>query len=665
MIAQNKQQITQIADLLKQGNLQQSVEAYRKQVEQFDLQTQQWLNSWFGLCLLSGYTELLECDFPDTAIINDYAFARQALDAYCQNQETSAVQLLLRKLSYDSPYKDFRLIVSTLLDIDDAPACLTKLGAIAQSSPYHQIVELIGLAIGHMNDPIDPAEFNQEIQQFIAALRSHDSASDQQLLVEILTPQLRFEWLMEHSNVVDATTAQSMLLNLLVDYPQGMEVYQSRFGELADLERLRLQALASERSGDWDKAAGLWEDCLEAIDLQQLAQGKAMQQLISQRAIECKDHDRDTNPQQQVSILEQRIQKNPDDSETCLKLLAHYRTTGDEESYRDLVKQAIVRFPQHPVIVATAVENATETVEFEDAARLAGDLLETDALNQETRRLLIQAYMSYADKLALRGQRYATQTILDQAEALERPKPSGVVALHRALMHYVVGEESKAEQQVELGCTQLGSYLNGYTQMVAETARLGFKKKYTKQYHKLIRSLAGYQPDAEEIVTLMRLLHDYTSDSRIDSHELLSVLRPFLHQSLEGNYSNDQLRLICTTLDQMNAYEDLHRVALSASQRNQKTDAEFEYLRILGITRGDPAQINSEDSIVLEHLLDRLAEENPQLRARITEFLNANLLPGSTTLASNIDQGISPTTQNNTDMSFGTIVTTIKRLFNQ
>jgi hypothetical protein len=335
---------------------------------------------------------------------------------------------------------------------------------------------------------------------------------------------------------------------------------------------------------------------------------------------------------------------------------------GDEGAYKKLVKQAILQFPQHPVIVAAAVENATEVAEFEDAARLASNLLENDTLNQDARRMLIQAYMSYADKLALRGQRYATQTILDQAEGLERPNPSGVVSLHRALMHYVVGEESKAEQQVELGCTQLGSYLNGYIQMAAETARLGFKKKYTKQYLKLIRSLVGYQPDAEEIVSLIQLLANYTKDSRIDSNELLSALSPFLQRSLESDFSNDQLRLICTTLEQINAYEDLHQVALNASQRNDQADAEFEYYRIVGITRGNPAQINTEDSVVLEQLLDRLVEENPQLRARITEFLNANVLTGSATEQIDADYGLSP---NNTEISVDGIYSTIKRLFNQ
>ncbi len=36
----------------------------------------------------------------------------------------------------------------------------------------------------------------------------------------------------------------------------------------------------------------------------------------------------------------------------------------------------------------------------------------------------------------------------------------------------------------------------------------------TKQYLKLIRSLVGYQPDAEEIVSLIQLLSGYTNDSR-------------------------------------------------------------------------------------------------------------------------------------------------------
>jgi hypothetical protein len=201
--------------------------------------------------------------------------------------------------------------------------------------------------------------------------------------------------------------------------------------------------------------------------------------------------------------------------------------------------------------------------------------------------------------------------------------------------------------------------------MVAETSRLGFKKKYKKQYLKLMRSLAGYQPDAEEIVSLVQLVASYTNNPDIDSNALLGVLRVFIHQSLGGEYSNDQLRLICTRLEQINAYEDLYAVALSASQRNHQADAEFEYYRIIGITRGNPGQISSEDSVVLEQLLDRLAEQNPQLRARITEFLNANLMAGHARFDIDADINLPSTPQNNVDMSVNGVLSTIKRLFGQ
>ncbi|MEE9345564.1 MAG: hypothetical protein V3U88_08150 [Methylococcales bacterium] len=655
--------IQQIVDLLKQGHCQQSAELYHQQSNQLDAQAQQWLDSLFGLALLSGQNQLLQSVSPDSAVINDYAAAKRALEAYSQNQNAQVVQELLRKLSYDSPYKDLRLIVSTLLDIDNSPESLNKLGAITKTSPYSQITELIRLAVDHSTDDLEPTGLglSLEEQQLIMALRGHNTQPDQ-LLPHDSTPQQLFKWLMANPIVLDSTTQQSMSLNLLVNYPEGLDIYQERFGNLVDFDVLRLQALASEQSGDWSSAARWWDDCLQTVDSQQAEHREAMRQLIEQRVNQCNDQSGYDNPQQQASILEQRLQNNPDDNATCLKLLAHYRTAGDDQAYKQLVKQAITQFPQHPGIVAAAVGNATETVEFEEAARLARTLLDNDALNQDTRRMLIQAYLSYADKLALRGQRHASQTILDQTEALERPEPSGVVSLHRALMHYVVGEESKAEQQIELGCTQLGSYLNGYTQMAAETARLGFKKKYTKQYLKLIRSLVGYQPNAEEIVSLIQLLANYTKDSRIDSNELLSVLSPFLQRSLESDFSNDQLRLICTTLEQINAYEDLHRVALNATQRNDQADAEFEYYRIVGITRGNPAQINTEDSVVLEQLLDRLAEENPKLRTRIIEFLNANVLTGSATKQGDTDYGIAP---HNTDISVDGIFSTIKRLFNQ
>lgn len=657
--------IQQIIDLLRQGDFHQSTEYYHSQSDQFSSEIKQWFDSWYGLCLLSEQSDSLQCVFPNKAVVDDYPTAKQALDAYCQNQAATEIQQLLRKLSYDSPYKDFRLIMSTLLDIDNTPECLHKLDSIAQSSPYHQIAKLIDLAVGGSTAMSDPAAFNSETQQFIAALGNHNTQPDQQPFAEGSTAQHKFEWLMKHSVADHPTNVQSMLLSLLVDYPLGVDAYQARFGALTEFELLRLQALASERDGDWGSAAQYWNDCLHAIDFQQDNQAEAIRHLIEQRANQCSDQCGYDNPQHQLSILEQRFQKNPDDSETCLKLLTNYRTSGDDQGYKQLLKQAITQFPQHPAIIAAAVEHASDTVEFEDAARLASNLLEHDALNQNARRLLIQSYLRYADKLALRGQVNSSTTILDQTEALERPKPSGLVSLHRALMHYVTGEEFKAEQAVEIGCTQLGSYLYAYVQMAAETARLGFKKKYTKQYLKLIRSLAGYQPDAEEIVELMQLLSDYTSDARIDSNELLSVVRPFVHQSLEGEYSHDQLRLICTILENINAYEDLHQVAQNASQRNDQANAEFEYYRIVGITQGNPAQINADDSLVLEQLLDRLTDQNPQLRLRITEFLNANLLTGSTILDTDAEHSMMPTSQNNTDMSIGGILTTFKRLFNQ
>lgn len=654
-----------IIDLLRQGDFNQSIERYHSQFEQFSSEIKQWFDSWYGLCMLSGKSDLLQCIFPNKAVVDDYLAAKQALDAYCQNQAAPEIQQLLRKLSYDSPYKDFRLIMSTLLDIDNTPECLHKLDSIAQSSPYHQIAKLIDMAIGGSEETCDSAELNSESQLFIVALGRHKTQPGQQLFAEDSTAQHKFEWLMKHSTAHDPSTVRSMLLSLLVDYPLGVDAYQSKFGTLTEFEQLRLQALASERNGDWGRAAQYWNDCLQAGDLQDDRQAEAIRHLIEQRANQCSDQCEYDNPQHQLSILEQRFQKNPDDSETCLKLLVNYRSNGDHQAYKQLLKRAIKQFSQHPAIVAAAVENATDAVEFEDAAGLASNLLENDALNQNTRRLLIQSYLRYADKLALRGQVNAATTILDQTEALERPKPSGLVSLHRALMHYVTGEETNAEQAVEIGCTQLGSYLYGYVQMAAETARLGFKKKYTKQYLKLIRSLAGYQPDAEEIVDLMQLLSDYTSDTRIDSSELLSVLRPYVHQSFDGDYSNDQLRLICTILEKIDAYEDLYTVALNASQRNNQADAEFEYYRIVGITQGNPAQINGEDSVVLEQLLDRLTEENPQLRARITEFLNVNLLTGSALLDSDGEHSMMPTIQNNTDISVGGILTTFKRLFNQ
>jgi len=655
-------EVDALLDLLAEGNAQQAMAAYHALVVHLHPQTKQWLESVLGLYELAG-NHLLTQGMAGTALAEDSAYALKALNSYCQNEEAQTVRDWLRKLSYNSAYRDFRLILATLLEFEKPTASLTRLERVSASSPYTGIVRLIRLSAGNSDTQTESSRLNANERQFIHALRTQQRTVSQSEFSTDAKPEQVFEWVLENADVFDPAIYNSLLINLLVDAPSALDTYQTRFGKLSTFELSRIQALASEQSGDWPSAIQSWTDCLQSSELQHLDNSEVTKQLILQRISDCHAQTDDDDPTQRISILEQRYHQNPDDLDACRELLEHYQSTLQTQAFNQVLKQAVERFPDNADIVAIAVEQAANTAEFEQAAVLARHLLNDDSLNPGTRRLLIQAYLSYADKLALRGQSHAALTLLEQTEALERPKSSGIVSLHRALVYYVIGDETRAQQSVEQGCRHLGSYLTGYFIMAIETNRLGFKAKYKKQYLKLIQSLVGYRPDPEEMVFLIQRLWDNTKDANIDNADLIAVLSPFLQQSLNTEFNAEQLLFICETLEQMNVYEALHLVALNACQRAGFNHHEFEYYRIVGATQGNPAQINLDDYQQLEQLLDDLPETNPQLQSRITAFLNANLAAGTNNDRAFAEHGISPALNQHAAMKPTDLLSTIKRLF--
>ncbi|HFD11330.1 MAG TPA: hypothetical protein ENJ32_02505, partial [Crenotrichaceae bacterium] len=275
--------IHQIIELLAAGNGQLAVTSYHEIVDQISDQTQYWFESLFGLYALSSDDDVLFEQSLSTRFIEDSVIAKQALEFYCQNQNPHAVQQLLRKLSYDSPYSDFRRIISTLLDIVNAPRGLDRLDGIDALSPYRRIAGLIQLAAGYSTGMLVLAEFSPVEQQFIQALICQTKAALQPLCLPSFTPQQLFEFLLNNAEVFEEEILQKLLTNLVVDYPAGLDAYRQHDDQLSEFECFRLQALASERSGHWENAASLWSHCIQTLDQINIEDYEVARQLILQR----------------------------------------------------------------------------------------------------------------------------------------------------------------------------------------------------------------------------------------------------------------------------------------------------------------------------------------------------------------------------------------------
>jgi hypothetical protein len=216
----------------------------------------------------------VEQALPATAPLRQQkALAQAALQAYFSGQSEAEVRERLRAISFRSPYRDLRQLLSALLksesDPIEADVLLARI-AVEASSPYANLATIIHTVSAGTSrvTPFSTLTHNQS--DFAASLLGLDQRQQRLLkqsagLRDQHNDKALLNLIVGNLDVLAHQQAQRAALATLIDYPQGHGLYSKHFGIPSEFEQKRLQALHAERNSATEDAEARWQQCADAL----------------------------------------------------------------------------------------------------------------------------------------------------------------------------------------------------------------------------------------------------------------------------------------------------------------------------------------------------------------------------------------------------------------
>ncbi len=611
--------------LLRSGQYAKAMRAYQEYAAR--LTSADGVETLLAALALAGQKDVLQALPADAPLRTHLAAAQAALRAYSQGEAEEVVRERLKVLSIRSPYRDLRQTLAALLKLETDPAgALTLIERMPATSPYQDLVELV--RTGAARDParallaLDPALHEPasgllgldapQLKLLKDWARLNDSPSD----------KAKFEFITAHLALFDREQARRGGLALLLAYPQGLKLYNQRFGPLSPFETQRLQALRAERAEQLADALRAWQACANhALQDTSDPDHSLTAALILRHMAELleKEDSGWDDGQRLRDCLEQSLRFDPDDRDVYLRLAGLHQEVGNDKDYHHWVEQAVKHFPDDPAALLAAVKTATARKAHKKAASFAARVLELDPINSKARAVLINAHLAHARK-QMRAEKYAlAEKELNSASQLERDKTrTGVIEINRGLLALQQRQYDRGRQWLREGVRLAGSPVLGWLRLAVEALRLK-------------REPADFQRDAElgdprklsinraDLLVLARAINAYHEEEDLkDLGTVLEDLEQPLRRAIKTLTSEDDLLLVCECLHQAPHY-DLLEYAATRALELQPHRALFIYYQVYGRAKGKPYQMKGRDDDRLEDALKRAAATRDHRSAVLIE----------------------------------------------
>lgn len=595
------------------------------------------LDSVLAVLALSGQKEVLQALPPDAPLRQHLAAAQAALHAYCQGGGEAEVRPHLQAISFRSPYRDLRQVLSALLKLDNDPtAAPSLLERLPPPSPYQALAEVIRACTGGLSVPallaLDPAQ--RELASTLLGLdpRQIKLLKQWSQLGDKPSDKAKFEFITGNLALFDRERARRACLALLPIYPHGLRPYTTLFGPLPPFEVHRLQALRAEWEHNLDGALQNWRTCADLLKADTSnPDGRLMAALILRHLVqllERVDTSRDTR--QRISdYLEESLRFDPDDRDSYLKLATLHQQAGNDKEYHQWVERAVKRFPNDSQVLLAAVATATARKAHKKAAGFAARVLELDPINSKARNVLIGSHLAHARKLIQAGKYSLAAKELDTAGQLEREHArSGLIEINRALLAFHQEQHDRLRQGLQEAVRLIGSPLLAWLRLAVEAYCLDLEPSAFFDYL-AVPELSRLTATRNDLLTLVQIVNGYREEG-VDclSGVLESVEKP-LKRAIKTLDNSDDLLALCECFLQVPHYELLEYAATGAL-KHQPQRPLFVYYQVYGRAEGDLEKVKDRDYDRLEDALEQAhAAKDARTSMLIDRFLSQDLFPRS------------------------------------
>jgi len=548
------------------------------------------------------------------------AVAREALATWVNGASAEEMDRQLSRISLRSAFKPARLLLKCLTaGPQDADRTRQLLETIRPGSPFFPFKQAVEAAVigGSALDAGGWARLAPVQRTFVAETRGLP-AEAAELLVRFseaarIGPGALFAYLLKQPDLPQ-TEVRSACLNLLPQIPDRLPQFEKSFGPLSKLEQCRIQALAAEARGDWEKAERSWRATAAAIaseggEQAKLAQGVIFRHLARLAA----DHSEIEGDgyglldDAVIFYLQRSHETDPEHIPTVLELIRLYREGGRHSDWHRVVDDAIQHFPDDSQMLLQATESAVARKAYKKAAGFARRLLQIDPINPGVRRQMIELQVAHARKQVRAKRPDLAAKELSGAAEWDRPDaPSAVLRIARGLVALQTGQEGQAEAWLREGVNLAGGGVAGWFQVAleAELMKSGSRARLRVELARARET----PPSKDAVMAIVAVLgRPEAGENKRAVSELLLAMHAWLLQAAAFRWSPAEFQALAEMFARAEAF-DLLQEYTRAAHRREPAEPTLRFYEIVARTRGEASRLSISEMDALEQMANAAAD---------------------------------------------------------
>jgi len=577
------------------------------------------LTALLGLLTLTEHPEFQRYLTKESVFMTHLHIAQTALQAYEDNDQ-DILKKSLKQIPFHSAFKDLRTLINVAQSATESAIFLSKIPA---SSAYQQAAQLLSTSTQQGSQLAQKlSDFNYQQRTLITTIKGLNSK--QQAFIEDLIQQnaplsdkLKFSLAIQYLSLLDEKDAEYFCKAMLVNYPAGLNEFNTHFSPLSDFEENRLKALAYEQANNSVDAEEYWLQCVEILINK--GAGNDLKIALILRHIAGQNPDAELQNQ----YLIESLKYDPEDLASYLHIV-NYFEQHDEDDYQHWLSSSIEKFPQQIEVLNMAIREATRNKSYKQASHYALQLLKADPLNTFAKQTLYSCHLINARQFMLEQKYHLVEDEIKQAEDLKLANRYLIQAqILRGLFYFASEDKNQGLKLINDSVNkQALDPINTRFQIMMEALLTGLAIEpvlsaltlnqeqliSSQALTRLIQQLKVYQQQTENLTLL---------------NQALEQIKPALENSLlQQNYQETLLLDLSQTLADINAFKLLHYCAKQALVKENKAIWQYYqlYAEVLGL-----ADMCTQSQILQLKKARDLAFQQKQNRAMILidAFINA------------------------------------------